>query len=77
MYRVNDFIAMTDKARVHCYRRGWIPAKPLAGPFINRLKDAWAVLLDKAVAVKFDDPVPVPPTSRFYGLEEDQNEARG
>jgi hypothetical protein len=34
-------------------RYGWIPARPLAGPFLWRLRDAWAVLRDRAVAVRW------------------------
>ncbi len=34
-----------------CERSGrWTPARPLAGPFIERVKAAWMVLLGKADA---------------------------
>jgi hypothetical protein len=39
----------------HDDRHGWIPAKPLADSSIwVRLRDAWAVFTDRAVAVRFD-----------------------
>lgn len=35
-------------------KRGtWVKARPVLGPFVWRLKDAWAVLLGRAEAVKF------------------------
>jgi hypothetical protein len=31
----------------------WVLARPIIGPFISRIKDAWQVLIGKADAVKF------------------------
>lgn len=31
----------------------WVISRPLSGPFIIRLKDAWLVLIGKADAVRF------------------------
>jgi hypothetical protein len=31
----------------------WVVARPIPAPFIQRLKDAWLVLIGKADAVKF------------------------
>lgn len=33
----------------------WVLSRPLDGPFINTLKDAWAVLRRRCVAVRFED----------------------
>ena len=33
--------------------RTWHVARPLPGPFLSRLKDAWAVLTARAEAVRF------------------------
>lgn len=35
------------------YKGAWIPAKPMAGPLIWRLRDAWAVAIGKAEAVSW------------------------
>jgi hypothetical protein len=34
--------------------RGWFLAKPVSGPFMWRLRDAWKVLTGKAEAVMFE-----------------------
>lgn len=31
----------------------WVISRPLSGPFITRLKDAWLVICGKADAVRF------------------------
>ena len=33
----------------------WTPSRPVPGPFIDRLLDAWAVLCGTADAVKFEE----------------------
>jgi hypothetical protein len=35
---------------------GWIPAEPYYGPFMWRLRDAWAVLCGRAHAVVWPSP---------------------
>ena len=35
------------------YQDRWIPSRPLPGPFLRRLMDAWAVLLGHAEAVRW------------------------
>jgi hypothetical protein len=34
---------------------GWMPARPVSGPFLCRLSDAWAVITGKAEAVRWPD----------------------
>ena len=33
----------------------WVPSRPVVEPFLNRLKDAWAVLVGNADAVKWPE----------------------
>lgn len=37
----------------------WYVAKPLQGPLLSRIKDAWAIITGKAVAVSFTEMVEV------------------
>ena len=58
-YRLEDVEEMTNsgnmvvKKYVMEEREVWVPARPLVGPFICRLKDAWLVLVGKADAFKW------------------------
>ena len=57
MMNAKQFVHHASETQVHCYERGWIPARPEAQPFKLRFKDAMQVLFGNAEAVKFDKPV--------------------
>jgi hypothetical protein len=51
-------IARSDWPMAEIARGIWTPSRPIPGPFIDRLFDAWAVLRGKAEAVKFETGYP-------------------
>jgi len=46
-----DIFTIDDNREL--YEGRWIPSRPLPGPFIRRLLDAWAVLRGRAEAVRW------------------------
>ena len=55
MMCARQFVIMANENQALSYEYGWVPLKPLPGPFVWRLKDAWAVFTGRAVAVEFDE----------------------
>ena len=52
MYYIEDVILYSDQT----FRQGrWVLARPINGPWVWRVRDAWNVLLGRAEAVQFDD----------------------
>lgn len=47
-YLIDTYMRTTAEIDGH-----WVIARPLRGPFISRLRDAWLVLIGKADAVTF------------------------
>lgn len=35
----------------------WVDSRPISGPFIGRLRDAWMVLKGKAEALVYEDQI--------------------
>jgi len=49
MYMLKELVH--PKVNLDTYINGkWVPARPLDGPFVWRLKDAWEVLMGRADA---------------------------
>lgn len=48
MFHINDLQDWPSKTMY--WVEGWLPSRPLRGPFWCRIKDAWAVLTGKADA---------------------------
>lgn len=49
MYTLKQLVTHCQETRVQINGK-WVPARPLSGPFIWRVKAAWAVLTGKADA---------------------------
>lgn len=58
MMRASDFVVMANENQYLSYKNGWQPSRPLPGPFISRLRDAWLVLIGEAEAVEFEKSHP-------------------
>ena len=56
-YLIDDLIHNKKKTKdpIHPINDIWVIARPVPGPFITRLHDAWLVLIGKADAVVYRD----------------------
>lgn len=54
MYRIRELIDMAVHNQEVRADKRWHPARPLPDPFITRVRDAWAVLVGRADAVRWD-----------------------
>ena len=57
MHNADDLVR-GDWPRVGIKGKGWFASRPIPGPFLSRLADAWAVLIGGADAIRFEDRRP-------------------
>lgn len=52
MYTVKELLKTANETQAEIDGK-WVPARPMAEPFVCRLRDAWKVLTGKADAMKW------------------------